>query len=84
MKIRNIEEITGFLEAVNKSKGNVYLRSVAGDNYNLKSSLSQYIAIGALLKDHGEELEVFCEDRDDIQHFFKYFNEFPTVLGDGE
>ena len=84
MKLSNVKEIEGFLEAVNKCKGNVYLRSPMCDIYNLKSALSQYIAIGALLEDHYEQLELFCEDRDDIQHFFEYFDEFPKVLGDGE
>ena len=84
MKLNNIKEIEGFLEAVNKCKGNVYLRSPMCDIYNLKSALSQYIAIGALLEDHYEQLELFCEDRDDIHHFFEYFDEFPKVLGDDE
>lgn len=84
MRITNVKEIEGLLNTVYRSKGNVYLRSIMGDCYNLKSGLSQYIAIGALLMDHAEELELFCECRDDEHLFFEYFNNFPNVLGDSE
>lgn len=84
MKFKNINEIEGFLEAVRQCKGNVYLRSSMCDIYNLKSALSQYIAMGALLEDYYEQLELFCEDRDDEQLFLKFFDDFPHVLGDEE
>jgi hypothetical protein len=84
MQLNNIKEIEGFLATVNQCKGNVYLRSLECDIYNLKSALSQYTAIGALLSEHGDELELFCEEQCDEQLFFKYFEEFPGTLGDGE
>lgn len=80
MKISNIKEIDGFLSAVRQCSGNVYLRSPMGDVYNLKSELSQYIAIGALLGKYGEELELFCQDTNDEPLFFQYFYKFPNVL----
>lgn len=80
MKITNIKEIEGFLSAVRQCRGNVYLRSLMGDTYNLKSELSQYIAIGALLGAHGDELELFCDNADDERLFFQYFYNFPNVL----
>ena len=45
--------------------GDVILTSEYGDKYNLKSTLSQYIAIAALLGQHGEELELWCSNRED-------------------
>ena len=84
MHITNIEEAEGFLEAVRQCKGNVYLRSSVDDIFNLKSELSQYIAMAALLSDHGEDLELFCEDKSDEHFFFKYFRNFPNVTGDFE
>lgn len=84
MQLNNIKEIESFLATVNQCKGNVYLRSLECDIYNLKSALSQYTAIGALLSEHGDELELFCEEQCDEQLFFKYFEEFPGTLGDGE
>lgn len=79
MKLNNIKEVEGFLEVVKQCKGEVYLRSPMCDIYNLKSALSQYVAIGALLGEHGDELELFCEDRSDEPLFFKYFADCPET-----
>lgn len=65
MKLKNSIQVEAFIEAVNKCQGNVYLRSLQGDIFNLKSSLSQYIAMGALLGEHGDELELFAEKKED-------------------
>ena len=51
MKITNVNQIEDFLSAVNKCEGDVFLTSIYGDKYNLKSALSRYIAIAALLGD---------------------------------
>ena len=51
-----------------------------GDKYNLKSELSQYLAIGALLKEHGNWLELFCSQKEDEIHFFHFFAEHPEVV----
>jgi hypothetical protein len=40
---------------------------------------SRYIAIGALLDNHGDELELFSELPEDEQLFYKDFNEHPGV-----
>ena len=70
MKIFNEKELNSFLEAVNCAK----------DCLNLKSTLARYVAIGELLGEHGDELELFCDDRNDEQLFFKFFRENPEVL----
>ena len=57
MKLSKIEQVNEFLAIVDSCKGDVTLRSVDGDIFNLKSKLSQYIAIAALLGQHGDELE---------------------------
>lgn len=80
MKISNVKEVEGFLAAVKKCRGNVYLQSLEGDVFNLKSDLSQYIAIGALLGERGRDLELFCEDKDDEVYFFQYFHDYPNVI----
>lgn len=80
MKIKNIKNVETFLAVVNECKGEVTLTSVYGDKYNLKSALTQYIAVAALLGDHGEELELWCTDKDDEKKFFKMFNEHPEML----
>ena len=80
MKLTNEIQIHEFLSAVDKASAAVYLRSEAGDCYNLKSPLSRYVAIGALLSEHGDELELFCDARVDEQLFMKFFYEHPETL----
>lgn len=42
MKLSKIEQVNEFLAIVDSCKGDVTLRSVDGDIFNLKSKLSQY------------------------------------------
>lgn len=79
MKLNNIEQVNGLLEVVNECKGNVWLKSIYGDNFNLKSAISQYIVIGLLISDHKNELELFCDNKEDEKLFLKFFKEFPET-----
>ena len=79
MRIKNIEEVDGFIAAVNKCKGDVWLVSPNEDKYNLKSSFTRYIALGALLSKDGDNLELFCSLKEDEIHFLNYFYQFPEV-----
>ena len=74
MKIKNVEQIKEFLEVVDKCQSDVYLTSVYGDRFNLKSELSRYVAIGKLLGDHGDELELFCSKKEDEYLFIAFFS----------
>ena len=65
MKLSNITDIQKFTAAVNACEGDVYLKSVEGDVFNLKSSLSQYIAVGRLIEESGDNLELFAQTRED-------------------
>ncbi len=65
MKLNNIKDVNLFTEAVNACAGDVYLKSQEGDVFNLKSSLSQYIAIGRLIEESGDDLELFADTRED-------------------
>ena len=65
MKLTNIKQVEDFIAAVNRAHSNVWLVSPQGDRYNMKSALSQYIALGALLGQHGDELELFCDSKQD-------------------
>ena len=76
MKLNTEFELADFLNAVRKAKGDVWLESVQGD----KSTLSRYVAFAALITDHGDELELFCDKREDEALFFKFFYEHPHVL----
>lgn len=79
MKLTKISQVENFLAVVNSCKGDVILTSKYGDKYNMKSLLTQYIAIEALLGERGDELELFCSLREDEVKFLKFFNENPEV-----
>jgi len=80
MKLRNIEEVNEFLSLVDQAKGEVYLMSQYGNKFCMKSKLTQYVAMGALLGNHGQDLELWCDNRDDENLFLKFFNEHPETL----
>jgi hypothetical protein len=80
MRLTNISEIEAFKAAIEACKGEVWLQSVYGDRFNLKSILSQYVALGKLLSEEGENLELFCQNSSDEKHFLKFFYEYPDTL----
>ena len=54
MRLRSEADVQQFLDAVNQCGGDVYLKSPEGDIFNLKSSMSRYIAIGRLIEEQGD------------------------------
>ena len=80
MKLNNIRELQEFLAIVNSCEGSVWLESVDGDKLNLKSNLSQYVALGALLEQKGDELELYCTSREDEAKFLAFFFEHPATV----
>lgn len=79
MRLNNITEVEGFLNAVNDCKAAVWLESPYGDKFNLKSKLSQYVALSALLGENGEELMLFCSLPEDESKLFGFFNTYPDA-----
>lgn len=79
MKIRNISQLNDFVAAVNHCQGGVWLESTDGDKFNLKSQFSQYVALGALLSEKGDYLELFCTDREDEKLFYEFLWNHPEV-----
>ena len=75
MKLANVRDVEKFIAAVNSCENDVFLKSVEGDVFNLKSSLSQYIAIGRLIEDAGESLELFAQTREDEARLLKLLTE---------
>ena len=80
MKLTNRIEIVDFLSAIKAAKGEVWLESIYGDRYNLKSALARYVAIDQLLHNHTNELELFCQLPEDDSLFFEFFAKYPEVL----
>ena len=79
MQFTKLDEVNDFLKTVESCEGEVWLESIYGDKYVLKSVLSHYIAKTILLVEHGHELELFCQLPEDEQKFFKYFYDHPGV-----
>ncbi len=75
MKLKDVNQVNEFLAAVNQCKDQVYLVSPYGDRFNLKSQLSQYIAIAALVNQAGDDLELFCDSKEDEAVMMKYILE---------
>ena len=80
MKFVKVSEWNDFISTVDECKGEVWLESPYGDKYVLKSLFSRCIALGHLLDQHGDELELFCQFAEDEPLFYKYFDEHPGVV----
>lgn len=80
MKLNNISEVDGFIKVVNECVGAVWLESADGDKFNLKSKLSQYIAVGELIRSEGTNLELYCSLREDETKFFRFFSNNSDVV----
>lgn len=65
MKLKNIKQVEEFKRVIASCDGDVIIKSLEGDVFNMKSAMSEYIALGRLLGDHGDELELFASNRAD-------------------
>lgn len=80
MKFTNIEDVNDFLKAVDSCRGEVYLKSPYGDQFVLKSEFSRYIAMSALLRDRGDELELFCAYKEDEPILLRFLSSHQNVI----
>ena len=80
MRLRNINEVNEFLAIIESCVGEVYLTSQYGDKFCLKSHMSRYVAIAALLGEHGDELEIYCARKEDEAKFLKFLYEHEDIL----
>lgn len=74
MKIRSLEDVEAFKKVINECKGEVWLESVYGDKYNLKSALTQYVAIADLMRDNKGDLELFAQLPADESKLIEFFS----------
>lgn len=75
MKLVNIKEVEQFRKVVHECEGDVYLKSTEGDVFNLKSAMSEYIALGRLLSEQGDSLELFADRREDEGRLLHFLGE---------
>ena len=80
MRLTNISEIEAFKAAIEQCRGDVWLESPYGDRFNLKSTLSRYVALGHLLGEEGDCRELFCQYADDERDLSLFFHEYPGTL----
>lgn len=73
MTLENVSNVEGLFEVINTCKGNVELVSEEGDRINLKSRLSQYLAVAGIFS-HGyvRELEVEIENPEDMDKIMEF------------
>ena len=73
MKIKNITDVTKFFEVIDKCKGTVELITSEGDRLNLKSKLSQYIALANVFSEAKiDDIELVMHEPEDTQLLLKY------------
>ena len=65
MKLQNIHEVEDFRKVIHQCKDDVFLKSQEGDVFNLKSAMSEYVALGRLLSEQGDSLELFADSKED-------------------
>jgi hypothetical protein len=80
MRLRNIAEIDAFREAINAAENDVWLESPEGDRFNLKSDISQYLALGTLLSEKGDRFDLYCARREDEHLFMRFFEQYPQTI----
>ena len=74
--LKDIKDLKAFRVAVKNCKGDVILRKNDGsEEFNMKSELSEFVALGKLADMHGESYEVFCMNKDDEPNLLEYFFE---------
>ena len=75
MELKKDIDIIKFLQAIKQATNIIWLISDQGDKYNLKSTLSRYVAIDALLHDSELNLQLKCESINDEKLFINFFKQ---------
>jgi len=74
--LSNVRDLNAFMQAIKECKEDVYLRKNDGtEQFNLKSTLSEYIGLGKLCDEHGNDYEIFCNSAADESKLLKFFYE---------
>jgi hypothetical protein len=73
MKIANIDDVVQFFQVIDECKGTVELISHEGDRINLKSKLSQYLAMGKIFANgYIRELELVAHEPEDVNRLVNF------------
>lgn len=67
MKVQNVRNVPGLFSVIGDCKGDVRLVSPKGDEWNLKSKISQMSALAGIFSNgHIHEMELRFNDPDDV------------------
>ncbi|MEB3100303.1 polya polymerase [Ferviditalea candida] len=73
MKITNITNVEGFFKVIEQCKGTVELITSEGDRLNLKSKLSQYVALTKMFKEAKiDGIELIAHEPEDVDRLLKF------------
>ncbi|WP_410511325.1 hypothetical protein PaeBR_14610 [Paenibacillus sp. BR2-3] len=73
MKIYKLENVDGFFEVLDKCKGVVELVTTEGDRLNLRSKLSQYVALSKMFKEAEiRDIEIVAHEPEDVDLLFRF------------
>lgn len=76
MKIMNITDVDEFFKVIEQCKGRVELVTGEGDRLNLKSKLTQYVALAKIFSDGViPEIELVAHEPEDMTRLVQYMME---------
>ena len=76
MLLKYAKDANALIEAIKKCNGDVLLKSVDGkEEFNMKSEISRFVAIGRLCEERGDYYEIFCMDRNDEPYLLQFFHD---------
>jgi hypothetical protein len=73
MKVTNITNVEGLFKVIDSCQGKVELVTNEGDRLNLKSKLSQYVALANVFSDGKiDELELIAYEHEDVNKLISF------------
>ena len=79
MKYRTQNEVKKFEEALNECTRTVWLRSVSGKYYNLKSAKEHDAAMAEWVRDTDNETEIYTNSYEDEAVMMKFIRELKAA-----
>lgn len=73
MKVTNITDVNALFKVIDECKGRVELVTNEGDRLNLKSKLSQYVALANVFGDGKiDEMELIAYEPEDVNRLIEF------------
>ncbi len=73
MKVKNVKDVEKLFKVIDECKGRVELVTAEGDRLNLKSKLTQYVALASVFADTTiGEMELIAHEPEDVQRLVMF------------